>query len=300
MDWIQSINSYIKVVEEGSFNGAARRMNTTNSAISKRIHWLEEIIGVQLLKRTTRSVTQTEAGALFYQRAKDSMDRFQSIIDETRSVNQTPAGLLKIGATIAVGSKFLVQYFNDFLTQYPEIRIQLTTTAPGQLPDSNLDVFISREIEQMNSLSMKQTKLFEQKIGFYAAPSYIEKHGEPTSIEELKQHNILIWGERPQREYKINKNQRLMLSGNFATTNPEALFFAAKSGMGVLISNDIMIKEDIKSGALTRILPKIQAEDSTVYAYYPALDYEHTRTKLFLDYIKSRLAQSNESEQSVS
>ncbi|MFA0442006.1 LysR family transcriptional regulator [Vibrio sp. 10N.222.51.C12] len=293
MDWIQCINSYIRVVEEGSFNGAARRMNTTNSAISKRIHWLEDIIGVQLLKRTTRSVTQTEAGALFYQRAKDSMDRFQSIIDETRSVNQTPAGLLRIGATIAVGSKFLVQYFSDFLLKYPEIRIQLITTAPGQLPDSNLDIFISREIEQLNSLSMKQIKLFEQQVGLYAAPSYICQHGEPTTIEDLKQHNVLIWGERPQREYKINKNQRVTLSGNFATTNPEALFFAAKSGMGILIGNDAMIKDDIKSGALVRLLPEIQAEDSTMYAYYPALDYEHTRTKLFLDYIKNRIAQSD-------
>jgi DNA-binding transcriptional LysR family regulator len=239
-------------------------------------------------------VTQTEAGALFYQRAKDSLDRFQSIIDETRSVNETPAGLLKIGATIAVGSKFLVQYLNDFLIQYPDIRIQLTTTVPGAMPDSNLDVFISRELDTLNTLSIKQTPLFEQRIGFYAAPSYIAKFGEPQTVESLKQHNILIWGERPQREYKISKNQRIMLSGNFATTNPEALFYAAKSGMGVLISNDIMIKEDVKTGALIRVLPEIQAMDSTVYAYYPKLDYDHTRTKLFLDYIKMRLAQSNE------
>ncbi len=60
--------------------------------------------------------------------------------------------------------------------------------------------------------------------------------------------------------------------------------------MGVLISNDIMIKEDVKAGALVRVLPEIQTMDSTVYAYYPKLDYEHTRTKLFLDYIKMRLA----------
>lgn len=294
MDWISCVNTYIRVVEEGSFNGAARRLNTTSSAISKRIHWIEDRIGVQLLKRTTRSVTQTEAGALFYERAKDSLDRFQSIIDETRSVNETPAGLLKIGATIAVGSKFLVQYLNDFLAQYPDIRIQLTTTVPGELPTSNLDVFISRELETLNSLSMKQTALFEQRIGFYAAPSYIEEFGEPQTVEELKQHNILIWGERPQREYKISKSQRIMLSGNFATTNPEALFYAAKNGMGVLISNDVMIKEDVKTGALIRVLPEIQAMDSTVYAYYPKLDYEHTRTKLFLDYIKMRLAQTND------
>ncbi|KJY93759.1 LysR family transcriptional regulator [Vibrio neptunius] len=296
MDWIQSVQSYIRVVDEGSFNGAARKMNTTSSAISKRVHWLEERIGVQLLKRTTRTVTQTEAGALFYERAKVQLEGWQSIVDETRSVNQTPAGLLKIGATIAVGSKFLVQYLDDFLQMYPEIRIQLITTTPGQLPELSLDLFISREIEQLNSLSFKASALFEHKAGFYASPDYLEKYGEPKTIDELTQHNALVWGERPQREITLTNGKKIVLSGNLATTNPEALFYAAKNAMGILISNDVMIKDEIRSGTLKRILPRITADEATVYAYYPKLDYQHTRTKLFLDYLKQRLAREQMQE----
>jgi len=290
MDWIQSVQSYIRVVDEGSFNGAARKLNTTSSAISKRIHWLEERIGAQLLKRTTRSVTQTEAGALFYERAKVQLDGWQSIVDETRSVSETPVGLLKIGATLAVGSKFLVQYLNDFLKMYPDIRIQLITTTPGQLPALSLDLFISREIEQLNSLSFKATPLFEHKAGFYASPEYIKQHGEPENTDQLSQHNMLNWGERTQREYTLTNGRKLSLSGNFATTNPEALFYAAKSGMGILLTNDVMIKEELRVGTLKRILPSITADEALVYAYYPKLDYQHTRTKLFLDYLKARLS----------
>ncbi|RJX69680.1 LysR family transcriptional regulator [Vibrio sinensis] len=291
MDWLQNVQSYLLVVDEGSFNGAARRMNTTSSAISKRVHWLEERIGVQLLKRTTRSVTQTEAGALFYERAIVQIDGWQSIVDETRSVSQNPAGLLKIGATLAVGSKFLVQYLDDFLQLYPEIRIQLTTTTPGQLPALSLDLFISREIEQLNSLSFKATPLFVHKAGFYASPKYIDKYGEPAVPEQLTHHNILIWGEHPEREIKLSQGKRLLLSGNFSTTNPEALFYAAKSGMGILLTNDVMIKEELKQGTLKRILPHVTADEATVFAYYPKLDYQHTRTKLFLEYLHTRLAQ---------
>ncbi|NOH79830.1 LysR family transcriptional regulator [Vibrio sp. RE86] len=290
MDWIQSVQSYIRVVDEGSFNGAARKLNTTSSAISKRVHWLEERIGAQLLKRTTRSVTQTEAGALFYQRAKVQLDGWQSILDETRSVSETPVGLLKIGATLAVGSKFLVQYLNDFLQMYPDIRIQLITTTPGQLPELSLDLFISREIEQLNSLSFKATALFEHKAAFYASPEYLEQYGAPRTPEELKNHNLLVWGERTQREISLTNGQKLSLSGNFATTNPEALYYAAKSGMGILVSNDVMIKEELRLGTLQRILPTITADEAIVYAYYPKLDYQHTRTKLFLDYLKERLS----------
>ncbi|MDF2155365.1 LysR family transcriptional regulator [Vibrio sp. CAU 1672] len=293
MDWIQNIRSYIRVVEEGSFNGAARKLNTTSSAISKRIQWLEDKIGVQLLKRTTRSISQTEAGVLFYERAKLQLDSWQSVLDETRSVNQSPAGLLKIGATLAVGSKFLVHYLDDFLEKYPDITIQLTTTLAGQLPELSLDLFISREIDQLNSLSFKASPLFEHKARFYAAPSYLEKFGAPQVIEDLADHNVLIWGEKPSREIKTNTGKRLTLKGNFATTNPEALFHGAKRGMGVLLTNNVMIKEELRSGALVPILPKITADEAIVYAYYPKLAYKHTRTQLFLDYLKTRLEEEN-------
>lgn len=296
MDWILSVKSYVRVVDEGSFNGAARSLNTTSSAVSKRVNWLEERIGTQLLKRTTRSISQTEAGALFYQRAKAQLDSWQSIVDETRSVNQTPAGLLKIGATIAVGSKFLVQYLNDFLEQYPDIKIQLITTVPGQLPEMSLDLVLSRELEQLNSLSFKKTPLFEHKATFYAAPSYLEKYGHPSDEQDLEAHNSLIWGERTTREVTISKGKRITLSGNFATTNPEALFHAAKNGMGILLTNKTMIKEELKLGTLMPILPGIKADEAMVYAYYPKLDYEHTRTKLFLDYLKLRLHKERDLE----
>jgi len=292
MDWLQSAKTYIRVVEEGSFNGAARKLNTTSSAISKRIHWLEERLDVQLLKRTTRSVTQTEAGALFYKRAKAQLESWQSVVDETRSVNQNPAGLLKIGATLAVGAKFLMQYLDEFLQRYPDIRIQLTTTTPGQLPELHLDLFISREIEQLNSLSFKATPLFEHKAGFYASPQYLKKNGTPHSLQELSEHNVLCWGEYTSREVKTNSGKRLTVSGNFATTNPEALFYAGKAGMGIVVSNSVMLKDEIKQGTLVRILPDTTIDQATVYAYYPKLDYQHTRTHLFLDYLKEKLAQT--------
>lgn len=290
MDWIESIRSYIRVVDEGSFSAAARRLNTSSSAVSKRIHWLEERVGVQLLKRTTRSISLTEAGALFYERSCVQMDQWQSVIDETRSVNQTPAGILKIGATLAVGSKFIVRYLDDFLRQYPDIKVQLTTTVSGQLPELSLDLFISRELEQMNSLSFKATALFEHKAEFFASPSYLANHGTPKTAAELEQHNILVWGERLEKDLLLSSGQRVTLSGNFVTTNPEALFYGAKAGMGVLVASRMMIKDMLDKQELVQVLPEITADQTTVYAYYPKLDYEHTRTRLFIDYLKKRLS----------
>ncbi|USD67171.1 LysR family transcriptional regulator [Vibrio sp. SCSIO 43136] len=293
MDFIDSVRSYIRVVEEGSFASAARRLNTTSSAISKRVHWLEERIGTQLLKRTTRSITLTEAGALFYERSKVQMQQWQSVLDETRSVNQTPAGILRIGATLAVGSKFLVRYMNDFLQLYPDIKVQIITTVAGQLPEQNMDVLISRELEQMNSLSYKATSLFTHRAHFFASPDYLAREGAPRGIEDLKRHNVLIWGEELERDIVLDDGRRITVGGNFVTTNPEALFYGAKAGMGVLVTDTMMIRDMLDNGDLVQILPQHSTEPIPVIAYYPKLDYEHTRTHLFLDYIKLRMSQES-------
>ncbi|MEH6451569.1 MAG: LysR family transcriptional regulator [Psychromonas sp.] len=289
MDWMQCVHSYIKVVEEGSFSQAAFQLNTSGSAISKRINWLEERVGVQLLQRTTRSIVQTEAGILFYQRSRLQLDQWQSLVDEARSINQTPAGILKIGATITIGSKFIVKYLDDFLRAYPQIKIQLLTTLPGQIPEQNVDVFISRELEKMNTHSYKAISLFKSHSKFFASPSYLKKYGSPQTIQDLENHNILIWGERPVREVKLSTGKRFILRGNFATTNPEALFYGAKCGMGILLANRRLISDEIESGELIQVLADINAEQSSVYAYFPTLDFEHTRTQVFIKYLKQKL-----------
>ncbi|MGV3002938.1 LysR family transcriptional regulator [Vibrio sp. E150_018] len=293
MDWIESVKTYIRVVEEGSFNQAARRLNTTSSAVSKRIHFLEERIGVQLLKRTTRSLSQTEAGAMFYQRGKAQVEQWQSLVDETRSINQTPTGMLRVGATLALGSKFFMRYVDDFLHQYPQIKVQLITTLPGQLPELSFDIYIGREIENLDTLSFRAAPLVDYQSGFYAAPSYLKKYGAPQTIDDLSNHNMLIWGEKVEREVRLTtlgeRSKKVRLTGNFSTTNPEALFHSAKRGMGIILSNQVMLQEEIERGELVRVLPNVISDHTRVYAYYPKLDYEHTRTQLFVEYLKQRL-----------
>ncbi|MGO2343356.1 LysR family transcriptional regulator [Vibrio litoralis] len=293
MDWIESVKTYIRVVEEGSFNQAARRLNTTSSAVSKRIHFLEERIGVQLLKRTTRSLSQTEAGAMFYQRGKAQVEQWQSLVDETRSINQTPTGMLRVGATLALGSKFFMRYVDDFLHQYPQIKVQLITTLPGQLPELSFDIYIGREIENLDTLSFRAAPLIDYQSGFYAAPSYLKQYGEPQTVDDLTHHNMLIWGEKVEREVRLTtlgeRSKKVRLTGNFSTTNPEALFHSAKRGMGIILSNQVMLQEEIERGELVRVLPNVTSDHTRVYAYYPKLDYEHTRTQLFVEYLKQRL-----------
>lgn len=299
MDWITCANSFITVVEHGSLAQAAIKLNTSSSALSKRLSWLEKQLGVQLLKRTTRHLTVTEAGQLFYQRSALLVNDWQQMLAETTAAYGDIGGILRIGAPLATGSRLLVNYLAEFSHSYPNIKIELHTVTPGQLPDLNLDVFISREITEFNSASYIATKLLSYNNGLYAAPAYIENNPPITHSEQLLHHNCLLFSDLGHKqEFIFEHNQRLQLQGNFITKNPEALVAAAVAGMGLILTSSQTIKRELDNGLLIPVLPSLKQPINVIYAYYPKLNYHHVKTKLFIDFIKQKAAMTTSSNQS--
>ncbi|MCQ1057119.1 LysR family transcriptional regulator [Photobacterium sp. DNB23_23_1] len=289
MDWITCTKSFVTVVDQGSLAQAATKLNTSSSALSKRLAWLEKQLGVQLLKRTTRSLTMTDAGRLFYQRSARLLDDWHQMLAETTSTYGEVSGVLRIGAPLAVGSRLLVNYLAEFIEVYPNIQVELHTNTPGQLPDLNLDVFISRELTDFNSSSYIATKLFNYSNGFYASPSYLEGKPLIESPEQLAQHNCLMYGTHGHEQEHVFENDiRLRLKGNFTTQNPEALVAAAVAGMGIILSGENTVKRELLKGLLVPVLPELKQPVNSAYAYYPKLDYNHVKTKLFIDFIKAK------------
>ncbi|MEJ2763877.1 LysR family transcriptional regulator [Photobacterium sp. MCCC 1A19761] len=289
MDWITCTNSFVTVVDQGSLAQAATKLNTSSSALSKRLTWLEQQLGVQLLKRTTRSLAVTDAGKLFYQRSARLLEDWQQMLAETTSTYGEVSGVLRIGAPLATGSRLLVHYLAEFIETYPNIQVELHTVTPGQLPDHNLDVFISRELTDFNSASYIATRLFTFQPGFYAAPSYLDNKPHISSPEQLAQHNCLLFGTHGhEQEHVFENNVRLRLRGNFTTQNPEALVAAAVAGMGIILTGEKMVQRELCKGLLVPVLPALKQPRSAAFAYYPKLEYNHVKTKLFIDFIKEK------------
>lgn len=290
MDWITCAKSYVTVVDMGSLAQAATKLNTSSSALSKRLAWLENQLGVQLLKRTTRNLTMTDAGRLFYQRGKLLLDDWTQLVSETTSTYGEVSGVLRIGAPLATGSRLLVNNIGEFLSTYPNIQVELHTLAPGQLPDPNLDVVITRELADFNSASFIATKLFDFQPRFFASPSYLAQHPPIAEPEQLMHHNCLLYGSSslPQ-EHEFEHGRRLRLSGNFVSPNPEALVNAAVAGLGIILVGDVTIRKELDQGLLVPVLPEVRQPTSAAYAYYPKLDFHHTKTRLFIDFLKQKV-----------
>lgn len=294
MDWITCTNSFVMVVNQGSLAQAANKLNTSSSALSKRLSWLEKQLGVQLLKRTTRSLTMTDAGKLFYQRSARLLDDWHQLLAETTSTYGEVSGVLRIGAPLATGSRLLVHYLAEFIKAYPKIQVELHTVTPGQLPDLNLDVFISKALTDFNSSSYIATRLFDFQPGFYAAPSYLEGRPAIEVPEQLAEHNCLLFGTHGhEQEHVFENNLRLRLTGNFTTQNPEALVAAAVAGMGIILIGENTVRRELSKGLLVPVLSQLKQPVSSAYAYYPKLDYNHVKTKLFIDFIKAKANPAN-------
>jgi len=289
LDLQSSTESFLLVVDKGSFAAAASYLGTTSSAISKRIQWLEQQVGATLLKRTTRSMTLTEAGQLYYQRSQKLMEEWHSLIDETGSVGSHAVGVLRVGAPLGLGSRVLIYFIEEFLRLYPKIRIELYTVHPKQLPDHNIDVFLSAQLEGYDTLSYIGKPLYDYSFRFFASPGYLASHEPVAAPEDIEGHNCLLYreyGHSEEREFA--GGIKLKLSGNFVTRNPEALINGAVAGMGILLASDLMISRETTKGLLQPVLPELSTEVRQVYAYYPKLGFESTKTRLFIDFIRQK------------
>ncbi len=185
-------------------------------------------------------------------------------------------------------------YIDSFLAKYPNMKVKLIMTSPGQIPELQLDVFISRKVEQINTLSHKALPLSNHRQRFYASPDYLSRHGTPSTIEDLREHNLLVWGEHEEKRLTLSNGETLLMDGNFVTSNPEALFESVKRGMGVVLTPENLAQESVEKGDIISILPDVHGEGLSLYAYYPYLQQTHARTQLFIDFLKENFIQPRE------
>ncbi|WP_305417082.1 LysR family transcriptional regulator [Photobacterium leiognathi] len=287
MDWITCTKSFVAVIQHGSQSKAAKHLDISNSALSKRLSWLEQQLGVQLLKRTTRHLSLTDAGETFFQRSLLILEQWQQLLHETTATNSDIHGSLRIGSSLTTSNPILINAIAKFAQQYPNVNISLQPVTQGQLPDLSLDIIISSAINDFNSTSYIAAPLFETQARFYASPDYLEQHDPLSSPEQLQQHNCLLLGhQHHQQAYLFDNDIRLLLKSNFITSNPESLIASAVAGMGLILTSPYNVQRELDHGLLIPVLSQLKQPPEITFAYYPKLHYQHEKTKRFIDVIK--------------
>jgi len=289
---------FVKTVEVGSFSELGRQLQMAPSSISRQINALEEELGVRLLQRTTRHISLTEAGQIYYARVNKilhDLDEAQLAITELQA---NPRGTLRLNVAIPFAEKVIVPMLPRFLSMYPDLKVDLS------LEDRTVDLIEERvdlaiRISKLADSSIVARKLAENHFVVCGSPQYFEANGIPKKPSDLLNYNCLtnknvhhgnMWNFQ-----KNSVSEGVTIAGNFQANTGSALYKAILSHLGIAALPTWFVGEDIENGDLQKILGEYEVNlpamtDSAVYALYPAGQYLPRKVRVFIDYLIENLS----------
>ncbi|MGK3143230.1 LysR substrate-binding domain-containing protein [Pantoea sp. C2G6] len=251
------------LAEQGSFTRAAQRLEVSKAAMSQKIKELEEIAGVLLVQRTTRSVRLTAAGEKLVEELREPFARIEQSFFGVRDTAGPVRGLVRVTAPVAFARQQLVPLIGDFLRDYPQVRLQLEVTDRiVSLSSEGFDLAI-RHSDQLPETHVA-LPLCETRTLLVASPAYLKAQGTPLTPPDLARHNCLYYprGVESPRWRFITTAQgepvQVRIQGSFATNNSESIRDAALQGLGIAMLPDFSAREALAAGSLIQVLPAWQ------------------------------------------
>jgi DNA-binding transcriptional LysR family regulator len=295
MDRITSMTTFATVVASGSFAAAALRLNMSPATATYHVQWLEQRLGVRLLNRSTRKLSLTEAGKVYYEQCAVILAQIEDADRSVSVMNSIPRGMLRLNVANVL-SYSVAPLIGDFSIAYPEIGIELTTTdRMVDLVDEGVDVAIRFNMQEDSSLIMRRLGQF--RVILCAAPAYLEKYGAPRQPSDLSQHNCVAYMYRGfdklTREWHLIGREgevTVPVSGNLHTNSVATLMAAAGDGRGIVMACSRTAERALRSGELVRVLPEYHLGEFPICAVYPHRQHLSAKVRSFVDFAADHFA----------
>ena len=286
-DW-EGVNEFVAVVDAGSFTGAARRLQCSVVNISRKVATLEATLAVRLLNRTTRKVTMTEAGQLFYQHCRVLVDGLQQAQQALQQLQQSPAGKLRVTAPVTYGERYIAPLLNRFMQQYPQLELDLVLTNQTlDLLEHNVDVAV--RLGRLADSSLIARRLANRQVYVCGSPAYLNAHGTPLRLQDLSRHQCLLGSLDVWRFQEQGKLRTLRVHGRLRCNSGSALLDAARQGLGLVQLPDYYVKEALASGQLREVLADYRDASEGVWAVYSQNRQLAPKVAMLVDYLHSHL-----------
>lgn len=295
LDRILLLETWVRIVEAGSLSAAAKQLNTTQPTISRRLKSLEQMLNCKLMLRTTHQLKLTDEGDNCYQQAKQLLEQWSILEDSVVNDTATIKGRLKVRVPHAFGQKQLIKPLIEYLTIYPEMRIDwlLNDTLPDFLSD-NIDCAIHVGVITTPNVVAKLIAHVPRIV--VAAPSIIEKYGKINNISELQQWPWIAVStfynhELTLKNTGLNTTSILELDPILATDNLYTAVECVKDGLGISTVSSWLVKPYLLSGQLVHIAEGWQADPLPIYLVYPYSNYYSKRLRLFMEIMTTGIQQ---------
>ncbi|WP_182405095.1 LysR family transcriptional regulator [Psychrobacter sp. GP33] len=288
MQW-EGISEFVYVTECESFTQASKQLGISTAQVSRQVGALEKRLKVKLLYRTTRKVSLTEEGRVFYQHCRAVLDGLEIAEQAVTNLQSKPQGRIKLTAPVTYGEQQLLPLVNDFMKHYPDIEVTaFLSNQKLDLIDGGYDLAI--RIGKLPDSTMMAKKLSSRTNFVCAAPAYIEQYGTPQTLADLKQHNCLL-GTLDYWQFQDSaKEKKVRVTGGVRYNSGYSLMDAALKGLGIVQLPDYYVQKHLNTGVLVSMLENYSEIEEGIWAIYPHNRQLSPKIRLLLEHLLTHLA----------
>ena len=294
MDRLTEMEAFATVVDQGGFTDAARKMGISKSAVSKHVSSLEARLGARLLNRTTRRVSPTEIGLVYYDRARRVLNDAGEADSIVTAMQSAPSGVLRMSVATDFGVGLLSPVLDEFLSEYPDISVNMVfKNRYVELISEGFDMSI--RVGEMEDSSLRARKITETAQRLIAAPRYFQQHGRPQKIDDLNEHRLLHYSNQASANvWRITAPSGEVRQGRGAgwlTVNDgQSLLSAAVKGLGIAYLPSFLYHDAMAQGLVEDVIPDLPPTTLGIYAVYPPGRFTQPKVRAFIDFLVERFA----------
>ncbi|MGY3485006.1 DNA-binding transcriptional LysR family regulator [Bradyrhizobium sp. USDA 4011] len=286
MDRLTSLTAFVRVVDSGGFSAAGRKLNMSTTMVSNHVQSLEDRLGARLLNRTTRKVSLTEVGQAYYERCIQILADIEQADEVAGAQQSVPRGTLRIFTNTHL-VQFLSSTVTEFLATYPEVKVDLMIgERSADLLDENFDLAVQMIQPRDSALIVRRIATWRHVL--CCSHDYAEAHGKPERLDDLASLNCVRhinypFGDEWHFVDRKGAPAAVKVAGNLVSNSGETLKLAALAGVGVFLAAGFLVRDELESGKLVRLLPEYRPVELTMNAIYPHRHHLSAKVRVFID-----------------
>jgi DNA-binding transcriptional LysR family regulator len=300
MDRFETMRVFAQVVESGAFARAAERLGLSTSAVSRHVADLEAHLAARLLQRTTRRLSLTESGRLFYERCVQLLADVEEAEQEVARTVAAPRGTIRLTTSINFGMRHITPAIAAFVTRNPEVKFDVSLSdRVVDLVEEGFDLAI--RIGGPGAGHVVARRLAETHLVMAASPDYLARRGTPATPADLSQHNCLTYEYVAARgRWRLldaaGREHSVQIAGSVHSNNGDLLAEAAARGIGILYEPAFIVGPEIRAGRLVPLLTDYHSPPLPIYAVYPSRKHLSAKVRAFVNFLAARFAETADFE----
>jgi DNA-binding transcriptional LysR family regulator len=289
----QEMVVFVRVADSGSLSRAARELKLSQPSVSRIVGMLEARLGTTLLLRTTRSISLTDAGALYLERARRLVAEMEETEQATRGIDSLH-GVIRLAMPMMYGTRAVIPALTSFLAKHPDLKVEFVMSDARQnLIMDSVDLAIRINVGPLDDSSFGARKLALVERVVMAAPEYLSARGVPATPADLAHQDcILQHGSFGRESWRFTHNKTVTSVGVEArvwTNSGPGVLAATVAGLGIALGTRVMAGEELRNGQLTQLLQSYQLDQAEVYAVFPAGPRSSAKVRAIVDHLAARL-----------